>query len=97
MLTLLADTSLAVADAETALDESAFQTATERLDAADAGLAELRAAWPGLAAPQRAVVGPSAAELKTRIGAARARIPKLTALSVGTAESDPEEEQAPSD
>jgi hypothetical protein len=97
MLTVLAEASLAVADAETAVDEGAHHAATERLDEAELGLAELREAWPGMTGSQRAVVGPGAAELKQRIESARRRIPRLSALSVGTAESDPDEESEPRD
>lgn len=94
-LKTLADASLEVETAEAAVDDSAWQTATEALDRAALALDELRTAWPGFSAPERAVVGPSAAGLKQRIGQARARVPRLTALSVGTAVSDPEEEEAP--
>lgn len=93
----LADASLEVAAAEEALAESAHQQAAERLDAAAAGLAELRAAWPALSAAQRAIVGPSAAAVRRRIDESRARIPRVSALTVGTAVSDPEEETEPTD
>ncbi len=94
-LKTLADASLDVETAETAVERRAWQTATDALDRAALALDELRAAWPELSAPERAVVGPSAADLKRRIETARKRIPKLTALSVGTVESDPEEEEPP--
>jgi hypothetical protein len=97
MLTQLADASLDVEAAETALETGAFHTATERLDAADELLAELRASWPSLTAPERAVVGPSAAGIKQRIAAGRLRIPRLSALSLGTPVSDPEEDAPPAD
>jgi hypothetical protein len=97
MLTVLAEASLAITDAESAVDEGAHHTATERLDQAELALEDLRGAWPEMVAAQRAVVGPSAAELKRRIEAARRRIPKLSALSVGTTESDPDEEVEPRD
>jgi hypothetical protein len=95
MLTRLADASLETDAAEAALADGAFHQATERLDAADAVLDELRAAWPEMAGPVRAVVGPSAAELRRRIARGRQQLPRLSALSVGTAVSDPEEEQEP--
>lgn len=97
MLNVLAEASIAVTDAEAALGECAFQTATERLDSADAALADLRAAWPEMTMAIRAVVGPGAADLKRRIETARPRIPRMTSLTVGTAESDPDEEQEPAD
>jgi hypothetical protein len=95
MLTRLADASLETDAAETALAEGAFHQASERLDAADAVLDELRAAWPEMPAPVRAIVGPSAAELRRRIARGRQQVPRLSALTVGSAVSDPEEEEAP--
>jgi hypothetical protein len=94
-LKLLADASLAVAAAEDALGDAAHHAAVEHLDAADAGLALLRAEWPAMSAPQRAVVGPSAAAVRSRADAARARVPRLSALSVGAPVSDPEEDAEP--
>ena len=41
------------------------------------------------------MVGPAAAGLKRRAEDARKRIPKLTALTVGTAERDPDEDEEP--
>ena len=96
-LKLLADASLEAAAAEDALAEAAHHAAVERLDAAAAGLEELRSAWPAMSAAQRAVVGPPAAAVRSRIDAARARVPRLSALSVGTPVSDPEEETEPAD
>ena len=96
-LNTLAEASLDVEAAETAVADGAWHTATEALDRAAAALEELRAAWPDLGPAERAVVGPSAAGLKRRGDDARRRIPKLTALTVGTAEQDPEEDEAPQD
>jgi hypothetical protein len=95
MLTRLADASLEVDAAEAALADSAFHQAAERLDGADAILDELRGAWPEMPGPVRAVVGPSAAELRQRIARGRQRVPRLSALTVGTAVSDPEEDEEP--
>lgn len=94
-LKTLADASLEVTAAEAAVEEGAHHTASEALDRVDVALAALRAAWPDLAAPERAVVGPSAKGLKERSAAARRRIPRLRALSIGTAEHDPDEEDPP--
>jgi hypothetical protein len=91
----LADASLEVAAAETSVAEEAFHSAGEQLDAAALRLADLRAAWPDMSAAERIVVGPSAASVRVRLDAARAQIPRLSALSVGAAVSDPEEEQQP--
>jgi hypothetical protein len=96
-LKLLADASLDVTAAEEALDDAAFHTAVERLDEAAARLEELRGAWPSMSAPERAVVGPSAATVRERLDAGRRRVPKLSALTVGTAVVDPDEESQPPD
>lgn len=94
-LKTLADASLDVEAAEQAVADGAWHTATEALDRATAALDDLRTAWPGLGAAERAVVGPSAVGLKRRGEDARTRIPRLTALSVGSAEADPEQEEEP--
>lgn len=96
MFKQLADASLEVESAEAALAEQAFHRAAEHLDAAAHLLDELRAGWPQLTAAERAVVGPEAAGVKQRMEAGRRRVPRLSALTVGTPESDPEEEQEPS-
>jgi hypothetical protein len=97
LLKLLADASLDVTAAEEALDAAAFHTAVERLDEAAVRLDALRAAWPTMSGPERAVVGPSAASVRTRLDAGRTRIPKLSALSVGTAVNDPDQDSEPPD
>jgi hypothetical protein len=94
-LKLLADASLEVAAAEDALGEAAFHTARDRLDAAGSVLAELRAQWPAMSAAERVVVGPAAQEVRTRLDAARARVPRLSALSEGAPVEDPEQETEP--
>ncbi|MGI8623638.1 MAG: hypothetical protein ACR2NB_09190, partial [Solirubrobacteraceae bacterium] len=70
-------------------------TAADRLDAAALALADLRCAWPRMAGAERAVLGPAAALVRERLEAARARIPRLSALSVGAPVADPEEDRAP--
>jgi hypothetical protein len=97
VLKLLADASLEAADAEEALDSAAFHTAVDRLDAADEKLGALRAAWPSMSAGERTVVGPGASAVRARLEAGRARVPKLSALSVGTPVNDPDEDSEPSD
>src|SRR5215210_7691791 len=94
-LKLLADASLEVAAAEEALDDQAFHTARDRLDAAGAVLADLRAKWTGMSAAERAVVGPSARDVRDRLEAAGARVPRFTALSEGTPVADPEHDEEP--
>lgn len=95
MLTRLADASLEAGAAEAALADGAHTTAGEALDRAGAALDDLRASWPSMSTAERAVVGPSAAALKQRIEQARRRLPRATALTLGAAVSDPEEEQEP--
>jgi hypothetical protein len=94
-LKLLADASLEVTAAEDALDEGAFHAARDRLDAAGAVLADLRAAWADMNAGERGVVGPAARQVRERLDAASARMPKLSALSEGTPVADAEQEEAP--
>lgn len=96
-LKVLADASLEVTAAEEALDDAAFHTALERLDDATLLLDELRGAWPELSGPERAVVGPSAKTIKERVDAGRRRVPKLSALTVGTAVNDPDQDTEPPD
>lgn len=95
LLKQLADASMAVGEAEEALAEGANTTARDRLDDAAATLAALRERWPELSAPERALVGKTAAPLRTRLDAAQARLPKLSALSQAPVEADPEDEQEP--
>ena len=97
LLKRLADASLSVDAAETALSEGAPLTASDGLDLAAEDLAALRSAWPGMSAGERAVVARPAAEIRGRLDAARARLPRVSALSEGTPESDPEEESEPAD
>ena len=96
-LKLLADASLSVDAAESSITEGAVLTATENLDGADVALAELRAAWPGMSAGERAVVARPAGEVRTRMDAARRRLPKVSALSEGTPAQDPDEDTEPAD
>lgn len=94
-LKLLADASLAVSEAEEALEEQAFHRAAERLDAARDGLAELRAGWPEMSAAERNVVGGAAKPVRARIDDAARRVPKASALSEAAAVEDPEQETEP--
>jgi hypothetical protein len=94
-LKLLADASLEVSAAEEALDEQAYHTARDRLDAASAVLGDLRSKWAAMSGAERAVVGPAAAGVRGRLDAAAARVPKLTALSQGAPVADAEQEEAP--
>jgi hypothetical protein len=94
-LKLLADSSLHAEIAERDLAEGAVSAAHDRLDAADAGLAELRARWPAMSAVERRIVGGTAGALRERLDALRARTPQPAAVSDGAPEHDPEEEIDP--
>jgi phosphoglycerate dehydrogenase-like enzyme len=94
-LKLLAEAGLAMTAAEEALEESAFHTARERLDEVDVSLEDLRRRWMAMSAAERAVITPSAKEIRARLDAAAKRVPRVSALSQGTEEVDPEQEAEP--
>lgn len=94
-LKLLADASLALSGAEEALAEGAFHTACDGLDATTAALAELRGRWGSMGAAERRVIGAAAGPVRERLDAAQARVPRLRAVSEGSAEVDPEQEADP--
>ena len=91
----LAEVGLAATAAEEAIEQEAFTQAAEALDRAADGLAQLRARWPALTTPQRALIGRTAATLRARLDRARKRLPARTALSVGPPERDPDEDVDP--
>jgi hypothetical protein len=94
----LAEIGLLLTAAEQALDDGANTNARELLDQAGEQLDELRAAWPTLNEAQRSVVGATAAPLRTRLDAARARLPKLVALTempVGERVADDDDDGPP--
>ena len=97
LLKELADASMAVGEGEEAIEEGAHTTARDRLDDAAAILSGLRERWPQLSAPERTVVGKTAAPLRARLDAALARLPKASALREVAAEADPEDEVEPDD
>ena len=94
-LKLLAEASIDVAAAEEALDEHAFHTARDRLDAVDVALEALRRRWPEMGEAERGVVTPAAKEIRARLDAAVRRVPRVSALSQGAEEVDPEQETEP--
>lgn len=95
-LKLLADASLAVAEAEEAIEEGTFLLATERLDGAREQLAQLRELWPGMSPAERRLVGGTARPVRERLDAAAKRVPKLRAVSeMPRPEVDPEQEADP--
>jgi hypothetical protein len=95
LLKALAAVALDVSAAEASLDEGAPGAARDRLEAADAGLSDLRARWPALEPRERRVLGAAAGPVRARLDAARARLPARPSLSVGPAVADPEQELDP--
>jgi hypothetical protein len=91
LLKALATVGLELDAGENAIEEGAIDTAIARLDAADDGLAALRNRWPELGARERQVLGVLARPERGRLDAARARLPRRSAISMGVAEFDPEE------
>jgi len=90
----LADTGLDLTAAEEALDEGANSTARDLLDRVSDQLDELRAAWPALTSGERTLIGSTAAPLRQRLDAARARLPRLAAVTdVPPAERIPDPDQ----
>ena len=94
-LKLLADGSLHVSAAEEAVGEGNFGVARDAVDAAGAVLAELRERWPSMSEAERKIVGASAATVRARLDAVSRGIPKVSALSEGTPEVDPEQDAEP--
>jgi hypothetical protein len=94
-LKLLADAGLEVGGAEEALDAGDPGPAREPLERAADALSELRRRWPAMSAAERAIVGPAAAQLRRRLDAARARLPRRAALAQGTPQHDGEEDVDP--
>jgi hypothetical protein len=94
-LKLLAEIGLAIGEAEEALGTGEAGQAEEALDRAADGLVELRGRWAAMGAGERAIVGPAASPLRTRLDAARGRLPRRSALSEGAPERDPDEERDP--
>jgi hypothetical protein len=94
-LKLLAEAGLALTEAEEAAGAGELGQAGDALDRAAERLGDLRAAWAGMSAPERAVVGPAAKDLRDRLDRTRARLPRRSAFSVGAPERDPDEEVDP--
>jgi hypothetical protein len=94
-LKLLADASLEVEAAEEAIGDDAFLTARERLDTAGAVLEDLRSRWPAMGAAERALVGPAAKDVRVRLDAASARLPRFSALTETAAVVDREQDEEP--
>src|SRR5688572_33493605 len=96
-LRTLADAGLALDAANEALDAGEPMTAEEQLDVAGDALETLRAAWPDLPPPGRAIIGPAGKEIRERREALVKRLPKRRALSEGAPEVDPEQDSGPDD
>jgi hypothetical protein len=95
LLKLAADAGHEISTAEDALDEGAHDAARDALDRAADHLAALRARWPDMPPPQRAVVGPAAKAVRDRLDAAAARVPARRTLTDVAADVDPEQEADP--
>lgn len=95
LLKLAADAGHEISTAEEALEEGAHDTARDALDRASDHLSTLRDRWPGMSAAERAIVGPSAKAVRSRLDAAAAQIPARRTLSQAPAEVDPEQEADP--
>lgn len=80
-LKALADISMALSAAEEFLDGDSNLNARDQLDTAAEGLAVLREQWPDMSGAERTVVGRTAAPLRDRLDAGRARLPKLAAVT----------------
>jgi hypothetical protein len=94
-LKALAEVSLAVERAEQAAGEGAFTTARDAVDEAELGLQELRERWPAMSGAERSLVGKAAAPVKQRLDALVASLPRVSALSQGAVEQDPEQDLDP--
>jgi predicted NBD/HSP70 family sugar kinase len=95
LLKLAADAGHDVSTAEDAIEEGAHDSARDALDRAADRLTALRARWPDMSAPERAVIGSSAKAVRERLDAAAARIPARQTLSQARVEVDPEQEAEP--
>jgi hypothetical protein len=94
-LKVLAEASLAVGRAEVAVGEGAFTAAREAVDEAELALADLRARWPAMGGPERALVGRAAAPVRRRLDAIARRLPRASALTQVAPEHDPEQDEDP--
>jgi hypothetical protein len=94
-LRTLADASLAVERAEAEAAEGAFTAARDALEEAQRGLQALRERWPAMTAPERAVIGRSAAAVRERAEAVARGLPRPVALSQAAPEHDPEQDEDP--
>jgi phage shock protein A len=95
LLKLAADAGHEISSAEDALEEGAHDTARDALDRASDHLSTLRDRWASMSTAERAIIGPSAKAVRTRLDAASAQIPQRKTLSEAPAEVDPEEEVEP--
>ncbi len=94
-LKTLATVGEALDAAEAELAEGGAGAATEHLDAAERGLAELRARWPALGGRDRTILGAAAAPVRRRLDELRGRVPKRSALTQVAPVVDPEQEEEP--
>ena len=95
LLKLAGDAGHEVSLAEEALEEEAHEPAREALDRGRELLAQLRQRWPQMTASERAIVGPAATAVRSRLDEVAERVPVRRALSDGAPVVDPEQEAAP--
>lgn len=91
----LAAVSEAIGRGEEAVEEQAWETAREALDAADHELDGLRERWRDLDERGRRTLGTLATPLRTRRDALVARIPAPRVVSEGAPVHDPEQDDDP--
>ncbi len=96
-LKTLAAVSEALDAAEAELAEGGAGAATEHLDGAERGLAELRARWPALAPRDRTILGAAAGPVRRRLDDLRATVPRRSALTQVPAVVDAEQEEEPAE
>ncbi|HXE44543.1 MAG TPA: hypothetical protein VN635_05035 [Conexibacter sp.] len=95
LLKLAGDAGVELSAAEAALAEDAYGEARDALDRADDALAALRARWPAMSPPERAMIGDAAAAVRARRDRLAARLPPVRTVTDGVAVLDPEQERDP--
>ncbi|WP_320671261.1 hypothetical protein [Patulibacter defluvii] len=91
----LAEVSAAIGRGEEAVEEQAWETAREAVDAADHALELLRDRWRDLDDRGRQTLGALATPLRARRDQLATRIPAPRAVSEGAPVHDPEQDDDP--
>jgi hypothetical protein len=94
-LKLLAETGLALTDAEEALGAGEHHGAGQALDRADDLLAELRTRWRSMSHAERGIVSRAGGPLRHRSDAARTRLSPPAGVIQGAPEHDSEQDVDP--